>query len=86
MKFLFPYGDWCIGGGFNYIKRSSERRGYRVQSNIIEMNEFGKFISEINLIDLPTLGNKFTWFNSEYNSVNRLDCFLTLEGLIENGV
>ncbi|XP_028057423.1 uncharacterized protein LOC114261349 [Camellia sinensis] len=53
---------WCIGGDFNEICFSSERRGYlRRDKGMVEFNEF---IDRMELVDLPLLWRGFTWCNS----------------------
>lgn len=47
------------------------------------MQELSEFIEDMNLVDLPTLGNKFTYFNVDEDSMNCLDRFLISEGLID---
>lgn len=48
-----------------------------------EMEEFAEFIKDMELIDVPVLGKKFTWFSSDGKSKSRLDRFLITEGIIE---
>ncbi|CAK8537008.1 unnamed protein product [Lathyrus sativus] len=40
------------------------------------MELFGNFINESGLIDVPCKGKKFTWYNSNGNSMSRIDRFL----------
>lgn len=68
---------------FSEIKRTIERKGPRSQFNHSEMQDFSEFIEDMNLVDLPTLGNKFTYFNVDEDSMNCLDRFLISEGLID---
>lgn len=59
-----------VGGDFNTIRCRSERSNCRglVQGSW----EFNNFISSCNLVDLPLLGMKFTWFGPE-KKCSRLD-------------
>jgi hypothetical protein len=34
------------------------------------------------LVDIPVMGKKFTWFSSDGTTMSRLDCFLLSEGFI----
>lgn len=45
--------------------------------------EFSDFIGNIDLVDLPALGNKLSLFNLAGNSTSRLDRFLVFEDLID---
>ncbi|XP_058776652.1 uncharacterized protein LOC131650972 [Vicia villosa] len=83
LKANLPIGEWCIGGDFNAIKRRSERKGLRAQYSSTKMSEFAEFIGEMELLDLPGFGNKYTWFNSAGDSMSRLDRFLVSEGLVD---
>jgi hypothetical protein len=37
------------------------------------------------LIDIPVLGKRFTWFRSDGSAMSRLDRFLLPDGFIEKG-
>ncbi|KAG8473214.1 hypothetical protein CXB51_035176 [Gossypium anomalum] len=65
--------QWIVGGDFNVVRCRSERsycwgseKGTR---------EFENFIFDCNLIDLPLVRKKFTWYRPE-NKKSRLDRFL----------
>ncbi|XP_058757255.1 uncharacterized protein LOC131630496 [Vicia villosa] len=81
-KSSFSEGLWCLGGDFNAVKKTNEMKGRTGSGNLSEMAEFGAFIEEMELIDLPATGRKFTWFNAAGSSMSRLDRFLLSEGLI----
>ncbi|XP_058768344.1 uncharacterized protein LOC131642077 [Vicia villosa] len=83
LKSSFPSGYWCVGGDFNAIKRSSERKGNRARFIHSEMQEFDKFICDMDLVDPPAFGNKFTCFSCARDSMSRLDRFILSEGLID---
>lgn len=65
----------CISGDSNAIKLPNKRKGIRTHINFMEMNELGGFIADMELTDLPTIGRKFSWFNTLGNFVSRLDIF-----------
>ncbi|XP_059597084.1 uncharacterized protein LOC132254750 [Vitis vinifera] len=69
---------WCVGGDFNMIKFSNERRrGGRVSSS---MRRFSEVIDDLELRDLPLQGGPFTWsggLNSQ--TMSRIDRFLVTE-------
>ncbi|KAG6637440.1 hypothetical protein CIPAW_11G178800, partial [Carya illinoinensis] len=53
----------CIGGDFNIIRFPSERSGdSRLRP---AMTEFSDFIFDLNMVDLPLMGGRFTWSNSQ---------------------
>lgn len=39
--------------------------------NYSEIIEFNDFIEEVELIDLPMMGNKFIWFNISHREISR---------------
>jgi hypothetical protein len=47
------------------------------------MIEFGDFIRDMELIDLPLLGRKFTWFHLNGISMSRIDRFLVSDDWLE---
>lgn len=75
--------EWCVGGDFNAILTNRERKGTMSHNRNQEMEEFAEFIKDMELIDVPVLGKKFTWFSSDGKSKSRLDRFLITEGIIE---
>ncbi|GKV09171.1 hypothetical protein SLEP1_g20713 [Rubroshorea leprosula] len=67
-------GLWCLAGDFNALRRVEERAGCKVVSN--EMREFDAFIHNTDLFDLPLIGRKYTWYNSNGQQMSRIDRFL----------
>jgi exonuclease III len=75
-------GEWCFGGDFNAILRSSERKGSSAVSRQGEIISFTQFVEDMEVIDIPVLGKKFTWFSSDGKSMSRIDRFLLSDGFI----
>jgi hypothetical protein len=71
-----------LGGDFNAILRSSERKGCSADSRQGERLSFSHFVEEMEVIDVPVLGKKFTWFSSDGKSMSRIDRFLLSDGFI----
>ena len=54
---------WCIIGDFNSIRRQEERKSVMSDSNYSrEIKGFNEFIESSELVDIPLVGRKFTWF------------------------
>lgn len=53
------------GGDFNAISVVDEKRGASEVYGRKEVSSFNQFIYEMNLVDLPTSGKKFTWFSGD---------------------
>ncbi|XP_058198544.1 uncharacterized protein LOC131314067 [Rhododendron vialii] len=73
---------WCIGGDFNEIKEVSER----VRCNRMErgIRDFSEFCFNMELMDLPMIGRKFTWTNYQNHAFHsRLDRFLVSQQWLE---
>lgn len=70
---------WCVVGDFNTVKCASEKRGSSWGNIKAESNALQDFIDDLNLIDLPVLGNRFTWFKHDGTAMSRLDRFLLSE-------
>ncbi|KAH1209914.1 hypothetical protein GmHk_15G044314 [Glycine max] len=51
--------------------------------NIAKIEGFNSFISDIELMKVPTSSKKFTWVNADGSSMTRLDRFLISEDLFE---
>lgn len=75
----FERRAWCLIGDFNAIKSHGERRGATVQVNRTEIGEFSKFIEDMEVMDIPIFGRKFTWYKSDGSVMSRLDRFLVSE-------
>jgi hypothetical protein len=72
----FGGGAWCVIGDFNAVLDREERRGVtnlNFQSPSIEIVEFEDFVRRMELIDLPALGRKFSWFHSNGQAMSRID-------------
>ncbi|XP_058732888.1 uncharacterized protein LOC131604468 [Vicia villosa] len=76
-------GSWCVGGDFNTISNKEERIGLANKSYRKEIECFKNFIEEMDLVDPPTLGGKFTWFNNNGKAMSRIDRFLLLNCFME---
>ncbi|XP_041012226.1 exodeoxyribonuclease-like [Juglans microcarpa x Juglans regia] len=63
---------WCMGGDFNITRFPSARSGNSHISTAME--EFSEFMFDLDLMDLPLIGGKFTWSNSR--GWSRLDRFI----------
>ncbi|GKV26629.1 hypothetical protein SLEP1_g35894 [Rubroshorea leprosula] len=70
-------GKWCLTGDFNVVRRANERARCKMTST--EMRGFDAFIHNSELIDLPLVGRKYTWYNSNGQYMSRIDRFLLLE-------
>ncbi|XP_058775206.1 uncharacterized protein LOC131649462 [Vicia villosa] len=53
-------GSWCIGGDFNSVSSSEERVGVSKGNNNKEIEIFKSFIEMMEVVDVPTIGGKFT--------------------------
>ncbi|CAK8575810.1 unnamed protein product [Lathyrus sativus] len=71
-------GNW---GDFNAVKSKLERKG-KGRLNFMEMKDFSSFIDAIDLVDMPIVGNRFTWFNSSGTCKSRLERILLSEKLV----
>ncbi|XP_058725579.1 uncharacterized protein LOC131596860 [Vicia villosa] len=80
----FQQGDWCVGGNFNAVSAQEERVGVAGSRHRKEISQFQDFITEMKLVDIPTIGGKYTWFNSNGKSMSRIDRFLLSESFIED--
>jgi hypothetical protein len=81
-KRVFGGGIWCVIGDFNTVLNREERRcvnDSNFQSPSIEIVEFEAFVNNMNLIDLPVLGRKFSWFHPNGRTMSRIDRALVSE-------
>ncbi|XP_045831047.1 exodeoxyribonuclease-like [Trifolium pratense] len=69
----------CVCGDFNAARHVDERRSVRGSQRSVDHIPFNRFIEDNNLVDLPLVGRKFTWFRGDGLSMSRLDRFLLSE-------
>lgn len=72
-------GPWMIG----VILKSSERKNNVSTNRRSEMRGFRDFVEESDLVDVSCIGNSFTWFVGNRESVSRIDRFLIFESLLK---
>ncbi|PNX65767.1 hypothetical protein L195_g054707, partial [Trifolium pratense] len=58
-------GDWCLGGDFNAVLKTGERKGSSSSVRQNEKLEFCHFVEAMELIDVPVAGKKFSWFSAD---------------------
>lgn len=80
----FGKGAWCLMGDFNVVKNHGERRGVATQEHRAEIQGFSQFIDDMELIDIPVYGRKFTWYKSDGSAMSRLDRFLVSDEWIDS--
>ncbi|XP_057418110.1 uncharacterized protein LOC130712288 [Lotus japonicus] len=73
-----PISLWCLGGDFNSVRAEEERRGVatNIGSQRRDIAEFNRFIEEMELLDLPLSGRKYTWYRPNGQAQSRIDRFL----------
>jgi hypothetical protein len=72
----------CVGGDFNAVMLASERIGSSAGGRQGERILFNRFVEDMELIDVPVLGKKFSWFSTDGKSMSRIDRFLLSDGFI----
>ena len=82
LKYGSSAGEWCLVGDFNAVSNREERTGISENWGHIDMVDFNAFVNEMNLIDPPLHGNKFTYFCSDGIAASRLDRFLVSDGIM----
>ncbi|XP_058763377.1 uncharacterized protein LOC131636799 [Vicia villosa] len=77
-------GSWCLGGDFNLVSSLEERVGISKKNYKREIGGFNEFIVDMDLVDPPTIGGKFTWSNKSGSALSRLDRFLLSNSFIND--
>lgn len=88
LRCLIPGKQWIVGGDFNLIKASGEKRGGTRRMDKI-MEQFGDLIREHKLIDIQTINGNHTWNNRRGGAnqiASRLDRFLISEQIMMKDV
>lgn len=77
LKSLGPAGLWCFLGDFNNIRHPSERVGVSHRGGEdSSINEFNDWIVDLEVVEIPSVGRKFTWFKPNGIAKSKLDRFL----------
>lgn len=71
-----------MGENFNATKNSRERKGNCLRRTT-ESTLFASFIEDNRLIDLPSSGNRFSWYSGDEKFMSRIDQFLVEDSLID---
>lgn len=58
-------GLWCIVEDFNAVTSSKETKGVGNLLGSQEMIEFKNWVNDLELVDPPLLGRKFTWYTGQ---------------------
>ncbi|KAL8456310.1 hypothetical protein ACS0TY_034502 [Phlomoides rotata] len=69
-------GRVCIVGDFNTIREENESVGRAISSDINEMARFNNFIEGCDLVEIPLVGRKFTWYRPDGMCKSKLDRLL----------
>ncbi|XP_058774472.1 uncharacterized protein LOC131648760 [Vicia villosa] len=74
--------EWCIGGDYNSVLYKEERIGKYGGHLGKDCEAFQRFVEEMDIIDLPSVGGRYTWFSGYGNAMSRFDRFLVSDSLI----
>ena len=75
---------WCVIGDFNSIRRQEERKSLiSVSDYSREINGFNDFIEKSELVDIPLVGRKFTWYKPNGMVKSRIDRVLVSKEWLE---
>jgi len=65
---------WCVIGDFNSVRRQEERRSLFSTSDYNrDIRGFNDFIENSELVDVPMVGRKFTWYKPNGSVKSRID-------------
>jgi len=76
--------QWCILGDFNAVRKSNERRGlnYKGSTATREVEEFNNFIESVELLNVPLIRGRYTWYRDNVTTKSRIDrVLISLEWL-----
>jgi len=88
LRCIIPGKQWIVGGDFNLIKSSGEKRG-GLRGTDKAMEQFRDLIREQRLIDIQTINGNHTWNNRRGGAnqiASRLDRFLISEQIMMKDV
>ena len=77
---------WCLIGDFNVVLHREERRGSSGGPSVDyrrELDLFNEVVYNLEVEDVNLVGRKFTWYNSNGQSMSRIDRALISEEWVE---
>jgi len=75
---------WCVVGDFNSIRRKEERKGLvSVSDYSRETKGFNDFIENFELLDIPMVGRKFTWYKPNGLVKSRIERIFVSKELLD---
>ncbi|KAL8506839.1 hypothetical protein ACS0TY_017654 [Phlomoides rotata] len=66
----------CICGDFNTTLDPDEINGVSSYNDAKKRRQFNRFVSDAELVDLPLMRRKYTWYKDNGGSCSRIDRFL----------
>ncbi|KAK7258739.1 hypothetical protein RIF29_24323 [Crotalaria pallida] len=82
LKSQLGSGLWAFLGDFNVVRDVSERRGVSLSQRSSECILFDNWITDMNLVDLPLTGRRYTYHHSDERIMRRIDRILLSEDWI----
>lgn len=70
-------------GDFNNVTSRAEIRGKSGRFSETERNDFIFFMDEMNVVEPPCLGKKYTWYQPNGYATNRIDRILMSQDLMD---
>ena len=83
LKDLNPRSLWCLLGDFNSVRNVSKRVGVSQRGmDDTPINEFNEWLEDIEVVEPPCIGSKYTWFRPNGTARSKLDrAFISSEWL-----
>jgi len=74
---------WCVVWDFNYIRRKERKSLIFVSDYSNQISGFNNFIEKDDLVDIPMVGRKFTWYKPNGYVKSRIDKVLVSRKWLE---
>jgi len=76
---------WCMVGDFNAVRKPDERKGVSIgHANKKEILGFNEFIDKIEMLEIPFVGRKYTWYRPNGNAKSRIDRIFVSDKWLEH--
>lgn len=74
LKNLDPNRLWCMVGDFNSVRNAAERVGIsQRRMDDTPINDFNEWLEDLEMVEPPRIGKKFTWFRPNGSAKSKLD-------------
>jgi len=76
---------WCMLEDFNAVRKPDERKGVSIgHASKKKILGFNEFIDKTEMLEIPFVGRKYTWYRPNGNAKSRIDIIFVFDKWLEH--